>query len=236
MINELMLATSVVIIFGAVLLLYYSFGKAGLLCALGAITILANIEVSFLVRAFSMEQTLGNVLFASTFLITDILSENEGKRAARTTAWLGVAAAALFLVVSRTWFVYVPSENDLVMSAAGVVFGNTLRILAASFVVFALCQLFDVWLYHRLWDAIERRCGDRRRFLWVRNITATITSQLLNTSLFTVLAFWGVYDGATVLSIFLSSFAIYVVLSFLSTPVVYAARKLREHGKVGIFL
>ena len=34
-----------------------------------------------LVKAFGMEQTLGNVLFAATFLITDILSECEGKRA-----------------------------------------------------------------------------------------------------------------------------------------------------------
>ena len=38
-----------------------------------------------------MEQTLGNVLFAVTFLITDILSECEGKKAANRAPVLDVA-------------------------------------------------------------------------------------------------------------------------------------------------
>ena len=37
-------------------------------------TAFANVEAAILVKAFGMEQTLGNVLFALTFLITDILS------------------------------------------------------------------------------------------------------------------------------------------------------------------
>ena len=45
-------------------------------------TIAANIEVLLLVDAFGMEMTLGNILFATTFLVTDILSETEGKKAA----------------------------------------------------------------------------------------------------------------------------------------------------------
>lgn len=42
-------------------------------------TITANIECLILINAFGMEQTLGNVFFAATFLVTDILSENHGK-------------------------------------------------------------------------------------------------------------------------------------------------------------
>ena len=79
MINELLLIFSVVFIYGAALLGYALFGKAGLYCVSAVATILANIEALILVNAFSMEQTLGNVLFAVTFLITDILSECEGK-------------------------------------------------------------------------------------------------------------------------------------------------------------
>ena len=73
MINELLLIFSVVFIYGMAVLGYALFGKAGLYCISAVATILANIEALILVNAFSMEQTLGNVLFAVKFLITEIL-------------------------------------------------------------------------------------------------------------------------------------------------------------------
>ena len=79
MTNELLLAGSVVFIFFMALAAYKLFGKAGLYCLSAIATVLANIEVLILVDAFGMEQTLGNVLFAVTFLITEILCEGEGK-------------------------------------------------------------------------------------------------------------------------------------------------------------
>ena len=88
--NELILIFSVVFIYGAALLGYKFFGKTGLYCISVIATILANIEVTIMINAFGMEQTLGNVLFAVTFLITDILSECEGKKAAQTEISLKV--------------------------------------------------------------------------------------------------------------------------------------------------
>ena len=76
--NELILISSLLILFSSVVLIYKFFGKAGIFAAGAIITIMANIEVLLLVKAFGLEQTLGNVLFASTFLMTDILSEMEG--------------------------------------------------------------------------------------------------------------------------------------------------------------
>jgi uncharacterized PurR-regulated membrane protein YhhQ (DUF165 family) len=73
--NELILISALIFIYGTILLSYRLFGKSGLYCMSVLATILANIEVVILIRAFGIEQTLGNVLFASTFLITDILSE-----------------------------------------------------------------------------------------------------------------------------------------------------------------
>lgn len=97
MINELLLIFSVVFIYGMALLGYALFGKAGLYCISAVATILANIEALILVNAFSMEQTLGNVLFAVTFLITDILSECEGKKAANKAVLTGILSSVFFL-------------------------------------------------------------------------------------------------------------------------------------------
>ena len=73
--NELLLLLSFVVIYGGALLAYRLFGTHGLYAVNALATVVANIEVLLVINAFGMEQTLGNVLFAVTFLITDILSE-----------------------------------------------------------------------------------------------------------------------------------------------------------------
>ena len=226
--NELLLAGSVVFIFGAVLLAYKVFGRAGLYCMSAVATILANIEVVILVNAFGMEQTLGNVLFASTFLITDILSECEGKRCANKAVLIGIFASLFFLLLSQSWLLYTPSENDFTLSSIKSVFSNTPRMIISSLSVYALSQFFDVWLYHKWWNFTEKRFGDKRKYLWIRNNGSTLISQILNTLLFTLFAFWGTYDAKTFISIFLSSYIIYVIAALLDTPAVYLARRIYD--------
>lgn len=228
MINELLLIGSVLVIFGAVLLGYKFFGKTGLYCISAIATILANIEVVILINAFGMEQTLGNVLFAATFLVTDILSECEGKKEANKAVWIGVFSSLFFLLLSQSWRLYTPSENDLIHSSVESVFSNTPRMIISSLAVYAISQLFDVWLYHKWWAFTEKKFGDKRKFLWLRNNGSTLISQILNTLLFTLLAFWGQYDAKTIISIFLSSYVIYIFTSILDTPAVYLARKMHD--------
>lgn len=228
MINEIILIGSVIFIFGMVLLGYRLFGKMGLYCVSAIATILANIEVVLLINAFGMEQTLGNILFAATFLVTDILSECEGRKAANKAVWISVFASVFFLVLSQSWLLYNPSPNDTMMGAISAVFSNTPRMIFASLLVYAVSQLFDVWLYHKWWAITEKHFGDKRRFLWVRNNGSTLISQILNTLLFTLFAFWGTYDIKTMLSIFISSYIIYIFTSLIDTPAVYLARLMND--------
>ncbi|MDE6124441.1 MAG: queuosine precursor transporter [Eubacterium sp.] len=231
MINELLLIGSVIFIFSMVLIAYKLFGKTGLYCASVLATVLANIEVLILIHAFGMEQTLGNVLFAATFLITDILSECEGKKAANKAVFIGMFTSLFFLILSQSWLLYKPSENDWAMGSIKDVFSNTPRMLIASFVVYAISQIFDVWLYHKWWAFTEKKFGDKRKFLWLRNNGSTLLSQILNTFLFTVFAFYGTYNAKTLLSIFASSYVIYIFTSLLDTPAVYLARKISDKRK-----
>lgn len=229
MINELLLVGSVALIFGATLLSYKFFGKTGLYCVSVIATILANVEVTILINAFGMEQTLGNVLFAATFLITDILSECEGKKEANKAVWLGIFSSLFFLLLTQSWLVYIPSDSNLeLFSAIKTVFTNTPRMIISSLVVYAISQLFDVWLYHKWWAFTEKKCGNKRRFLWLRNNGSTLISQILNTLLFTLFAFWGVYDGKTLISIFISSYVIFIFTSLIDTPFVYLARRIHD--------
>ena len=228
MINELLLAGSLVFIFSMALISYRFFGRTGLYCLSAIATILANIEVLLLVNAFGMEQTLGNVLFAVTFLITDILSECEGKKEANKAVWIGMFTSLFFLLLSQSWLLYVPAENDRAMGAIREIFSSTPRMLVSSSIVYAASQIFDVWLCHKWWAFTERKTGDRRRFLWLRNNGSTLISQLLNSLLFTLFAFYGTYDAGTLLSIFTSSYVIYIFTSLLDTLALYPARRIKE--------
>ncbi len=226
--NEILLTGSVLLIYGTVLLAYRLFGKTGLFAMTVLSTILANIEVLLLIDGFGMEQTLGNVMFASTYLVTDILSENEGEKYASRAVWLGVFTSAVMLVFTQYWLLYTPAASDWAGEHIRAIFSTTPRLLLASFLGYVVSQRFDVWLYHRFWKMTAEKSGDSRRFLWLRNNAATLISQIINTVLFTTIAFAGWYDTKTLFSVMLSSYVIYIFTSLLDTPAVYLARRMKE--------
>ena len=227
--NELLLLGALIVNFSLVLLFFRLFGKAGLYCWTAFATITANIEVLIVVNAFGMEQTLGNILFASSFLVTDMLSEFYGKKASQKAVSIGIACSLAFILISQSWLIYTPSESDWAMPHMQAIFSNTPRLMLTSFVVYAICQRFDVWAYHGWWAFTTKKCGDSSRFLWLRNNGSTLLSQLLNSLLFTFGAFAGTYELPTLLSIFWSSYIIFIVTSLADTPVIYLARYLVNH-------
>ena len=123
--NEFLLIASLFVIYGTVLLAYRIFGLHGLYCFTAIATITANIEVLIMVNAFGMEQTLGNILFASTFLVTDIISEVEGKKASQKAVNIGIFTSIFFIIVSQTWMLYQPSASDWAQPAIKTIFSNT---------------------------------------------------------------------------------------------------------------
>ena len=226
--NEILLIVNLVVVYSMTLLFYKMCGKKGLLCWNIIATIAANIEVMILVKAFGLEQTLGNILFASTFLTTDILSENYSKKDATMAVKTGIMASLAFIVISRFWLWFIPSENDVISSSIVTVFENTPRVMFAGFFVYAIVQNFDVWLYHKLWDVTSKKSGNKKSFLWLRNNLATMTSQLINAILFNVIAFWGIYDIKTLINIIISTYVIFIITSLADTPIVYIARKIKK--------
>lgn len=225
--NEIWLFISVLLYFGGTLFFYYLMGETGLYCWNVLATIAANIEVLILVDAFGMEQTLGNVMFASTFLVTDIISEVYGKAKANRAVNIGIVSSLMFIFISQLWLQYTPSANDWAMPHITAIFSNTPRLMIVSFLVYAICQRFDVWAYHKWWEFTDRKFHDHKKFLWLRNNGSTLISQLINTLLFTFGAFAGTYDMKTLWSIFFASYMIYVATSILDTPFVYLARKIK---------
>lgn len=229
--NELLLLGSVILIYGTVLVAYRLFKKNGLYAMTVIATILANIEVLLLVDAFAMEMTLGNVMFATTYLITDILSENEGKKEAAKAVWLGVFTSVVMLLFTQYWMLYEPAGSDWASEHIKAIFSTTPRLLLASFLGYVVSQRLDVWLYHKWWNFTEQKTGNKKSFLWLRNNGSTLISQVINTVIFTTIAFAGWYDTKTLFSVMLSSYVVYIFTSLLDTPAVYFARWMKQKEK-----
>ena len=224
--NEILLCLSVVFIYSLVIIWFYLLGDKGLLCFTVFATICANIEVLLVIKAFSIEQTLGNVLFGASFLATDMLSEFYGKKSSKKAVLVGIITSISFVLLSNSWLLY--DVTNGIDGAFIQIFSSTPRIMLSSLLVYAISQTFDVYIYHKWWDFTTKKYNDRKKFLWLRNNGSTLISQLLNSLLFTIFAFYGVYDNKTLFSIFLSSYVIFIITSILDTPVIYLARYLYD--------
>lgn len=230
--NEYLLLFHLIFVYGSVLLWFLWFDVKGLYAFTVFATITANIEVLMVVTAFGMEQTLGNILFASTFLITDILSEIAGRKAAQQSVRIGIATSITFIILSQSWLLFFPAKSDWASESMHTLFANTPRIMLSSVLVYAITQAFDVWAYHQWWKFTTKITGDQKRMLWVRNNGSTLISQFFNTLLYTFFAFYGAYDTTTLVQIILSSYLIFILTSLADTPVLYAARKIAEKKKI----
>ena len=180
--NELIFILTVLVYLGSVLVLYKVFGKNGLFAFAIFGTLLGNIAVCKCVDIFGLSTTAGNVLYASTFLVTDILSEKYGRKDA----------------------------------SRAVAYSFTIMVL------WMLSQNIDVFLYHLIW----KRTGNTSEKLWLRNNGSTLTSQAIDTVIFTTLAFWGVYPTGVFFSILITTYLFKAVVALMDTPFMYLARAI----------
>jgi len=227
--NELLLIITLLLSFGGTLLFLKLFGKGGLFAWIGIATVFANIEVTILVHAFGMDQTLGNTLFAATFLATDILSELYGKKEAGKGVLAGILTSLSFILLSFMWVRYSPAEGDWASGFVKGLFSNTPRMLLSSLTAYAISEWIDVQLYHAWWKLTEKKTGDKSRMLWFRNNFSTLISQFINIVIFNFGAFWGIYKLGELFAITGACYVIYIVTSLLDTPFVYWARKMMSY-------
>lgn len=89
MYNELFGVATFLVTFILMVAMYRMFGKQGLLAWVAIGTIIANIQVIKTVEIFGISATLGNVMFASIYLATDILNDIYGRKVAKRAVWLG---------------------------------------------------------------------------------------------------------------------------------------------------
>lgn len=221
--NEVLFVVNVLIYLGSVLSLYKLFGKNGLFAFAIFGTLLGNIAVCKCIDLFGVSTTAGNVLYASTFLVTDILSEKYGKKEATRAVKYSFTIMVLWLIGTQLVVWLTPNASDYINDSLSVVFGLVPRITIASLVGFVCSQNIDVFLYHFIW----KKTGGNESKLWMRNNGSTLISQAVDTVIFATLAFWGTYPTNVFISILLTTYLFKAIVALLDTPFMYFARKIK---------
>ena len=132
--NELIFILTVLIYLGSVLVLYKLFGKNGLYAFAIFGTLLGNIAVCKNVDIFGFATTAGNVLYASTFLVTDILSEKYGKKDATKAVAYSFSVMVLWMFGTQLILWFTPNANDYIQESLKIVFGLVPRITSPRLV------------------------------------------------------------------------------------------------------
>ncbi|MGZ2371404.1 queuosine precursor transporter [Ancylomarina sp. YFZ004] len=228
--NEILWLVMLLANFLLIILAYRLFGKWGLIIWIPISVIIANIQVIQTVEFFGLVATLGNIVYASSFLVTDILSENYGKEEAKKAVWIGFFSLISMTLLMNLSLLFIPLEGDEFAGAAHeatrTIFSLMPRIAIASLAAYLLSQRHDIWAYH-FW---------RKRFpkdsqIWIRNNLSTSVSQLIDSNIFVLIAFLGVFETAVMWEIFISTYFLKFIVAAADTPFLYWSKRIFKKGK-----
>jgi uncharacterized integral membrane protein (TIGR00697 family) len=192
-----------------------------------ALTVLANLIAVKTITFGPFIAPAAVLVYASTFLMTDILSELFGKEKARLAVWTGFIANLVMLVsilIAVRWSAS-PVMDPGLATSFDAIFGFAPRVIAASMAAYLVSQHHDVWAYGFWRDKTEGR------HLWLRNNASTMVSQAIDTVIFVSLAFYAVLPNSVILEMIVGQYVIKLLIAALDTPFMYlavaAARRAR---------
>ena len=228
--QELLWFTTLFIDLGCTLILYRLFGKAGLQVAITLAIVLANLQGPKLTVIFGLQTSLGVIFYSSIFFATDVLSENYGKEAANKAVRMGFAVSVIVLIMLSIALMYLPSNKPETAEFAASIHGAfetivnfTPRFIFGSLLAYYISQHFDVWAFHK----IKSMTGER--WLWLRNNGSTLASQVVDTTIYSLVAWWGLVDLKTALALGAAKYVFKVVIAAIDTVFIYWARYSFRH-------
>lgn len=213
----------VLVNFSLFLLCYRLFGKKGLYAWIGVATVIANIQVTKTIDMFGIVMTLGNTMYVSLYMTSDLLNERYGKEEARKAVWFGFFTLLMTTVIMQMALLFTPAEGDFAQEPLKMIFGLMPRLALGSLTAYFVSQFLDVRLYSWI-----RKFYPKPEHFWIRNNGSTMISSFVDTLIFCLIAFsipgygWNVW-----LEILFTTYIIKFVLTAVGTPFLYKARTFK---------
>ncbi len=167
----------------------------------------------------------GVLAYAVTFFASDCYAELYGRRPAQIMVNVGFGMN--FVLLALVWLAIAAPGSPAGVDPAAfeTVLGPSTNIVLGSLAAYVVSQNWDVIAFHAIGDYTD---GER---LWLRNLGSTGTSQLIDTTIFVVIAFFAVpaalgtgeaLPGSVLLQLIVGQYVLKLVIALLDTPFVYA--------------
>jgi len=218
--------------FALFLACYRFFGRVGLYAWIGFATVIANIQVTKTIElslfSFGIIMTLGNTMYTSISMSTDILNEKYGPQAARKAIWFGFFTLIASTIIMQMVLKFQPQETDFAQESLQTIFGLMPRLAIGSLLAYLISQFLDV----RVYGYLRNKFGASNQF-WIRTNVSTGVSQLVDSIVFCAIAFIGLYTFNEWLQIVFTTYIFKFIISVISTPVLYWARSFKIKEELG---
>jgi uncharacterized integral membrane protein (TIGR00697 family) len=157
-----------------------------------AVLLISNIASTKIVDLGRFTFDGGTLLFPLAYIFGDILTEVYGYSRSRRVIWTGFAwiaiAAGVFALVDA-----LPAAPDYELQESfSAILGQTPRIVAGSLAAFLAGEFVNSVILARL------KVRTNGRFLWSRTISSTVVGQAVDTVVFVLIAFGGLFSAGTI--------------------------------------
>lgn len=177
----------------------------------------AAVISSKIITVFGIAVPAGVLAYSITFAVSDVVSEVWGPERAGDMIMAGFASLVCATFICWLAVVWPAAGFWTNQEAFAGVIGSTPRIVAASLLAYVVSQKHDVWLFH----IIKKKTSGRA--LWLRNNLSTAISQLMDSTIFITVAFWGILPVGEII---LGQWIVKLLIAALDTPIVYVAVRL----------
>jgi len=179
------------------------------------------VDLGFSVFHIPMAFDAGTILFPIGYVFGDILTEVYGYQRSRRVIWTGFFSLALAALVF--WVISVlPGEATWQGYAGDKAYQSILGGMSSGGIV--LASLAGFWLgeFSNSFILAKMKVLTNGRWLWSRTIGSTLVGEMVDTSVFVVVASaFGVFPWSLFLTLTLTNYLFKVAVETIMTPVTY---------------
>jgi uncharacterized integral membrane protein (TIGR00697 family) len=160
----------------------------------------------------------GVLFFPISYIFGDVLTEVYGYGRDRRVIWAGFAALVFAAVMSTVVLALKPAADPFnagYQAHLEAVFGNTPRIVAGSIIAFWCGSFVNSYVMARMKVAMGGRA------LWMRTIGSTLCGELVDSGLFYVIAFGGIWPHRQLVAVVVAQYLLKTGWEIVMTPFTY---------------
>lgn len=191
---------------------------------------LANWFDPRLIQLAGLTTDAGTLIFPLTFLLSDLITEVYGYKYARRAIWCGFLFNALFIVYSQI-VIHMPSPDFQTNNAAfDKLLTMNIRIIFASAVSYLLSEPLNSFVMAKM------KIKMAGRYLWLRFLSSTLIASVVDCTVFSLLAFYGVIPNTNLINLIISMFVVKMVVELACLPFsTYIAVRLKKIERLDIY-